>query len=105
MSGFVYIMGNTARGTLYIGVTNNLERRVSEHKIGTTEGFTKQYDLKQLFWYEAFENIETAILKEKQMKAWKREWKINTILKMNPDWCDLSDAWYDEKDGPQPSLG
>ncbi len=88
---FVYILASKKRGVLYIGVTNNLKRRVYEHKNGIIEGFTKRYFVKNLVWYDSTDSIESAITREKQMKFWKREWKINIIEKNNPEWNDLSD--------------
>jgi len=82
-------MTNKKRGTLYIGVTNNLLRRVYEHKQGLVEGFTKQYNLHLLVFFEHCENAYGAIVREKQLKAWHREWKINQIEKENPEWNDL----------------
>ncbi len=85
----VYIMANRPNGTLYVGVASNLLRRVYEHKAGMVEGFTKQYGIKILVWYEVHENAEAAITREKQIKEWKREWKINRIKEINPEWNDL----------------
>ena len=87
---FVYILASKKNGTLYIGVTSNLEKRVWEHKNKVTEGFTKKYDVTKLVYYEQTENVESAISREKQMKEWKREWKIKLIQEKNPEWQDLS---------------
>ncbi len=81
MTGYVYIMTNKPNGTLYIGVTNNLERRVAEHKSGTIDGFTKKYELRNLVWYEEYFNIADAIAREKQMKEWQRSWKESGLLR------------------------
>ncbi|HET6924877.1 MAG TPA: GIY-YIG nuclease family protein [Candidatus Saccharimonadales bacterium] len=90
-SYFVYILTNRARGTLYIGVTNNLERRLAEHRSGEAEGFTKRYALHELVYFEESSSAEDAIAREKQLKRWHRQWKINLIEEsMNPDWKDLS---------------
>lgn len=89
---YVYIMASERNGTLYIGVTNNLERRVGEHIHGEIEGFTKKYNVKLLVWFEETHTIEEAILKEKQIKEWQRKWKIELIEKTNPQWLDLSQA-------------
>jgi putative endonuclease len=86
---FVYIMTNVAFGTLYIGVTNDLARRVYEHKNGLFKGFTKKYKLDKLIYYETYENIEAAIHREKCMKEWNRKWKLRQIIEMNPEWNDL----------------
>lgn len=87
--GWVYIMTNRPNGTLYLGVTSNLARRAWEHREGRIDGFTKQYGLKRLVWYERFEDIRDAIQREKTMKHWSRAWKVRLILDMNPDWRDL----------------
>jgi len=86
---FVYIMANRYRGTVYIGVTNDLVRRVYEHKNELADGFTKQYGLKNLVYYEALDGQIEAIGREKQLKNWKRDWKFDLIEKVNPDWRDL----------------
>ncbi|MEO1656345.1 MAG: GIY-YIG nuclease family protein [Pseudomonadota bacterium] len=88
----VYIMTNQKRGTLYIGVTSNLAKRVYEHREGLTPGFTSKYGLKRLVWYEGFERMSEAVAAEKRMKRWRRQWKIELIEKENPDWRDL---WFD----------
>ena len=85
---YVYIMGND-RPTLYIGVTNNLIRRVYEHKHGFVEGFTEKYGLKKLLYFEVFNRVEDAIAREKQLKHWKRNWKLNLIKEMNQGLKDL----------------
>ncbi len=87
---FVYIMTNKLHGTLYIGVTNNLERRVYEHKNGTHEGFTKKYELCKLVWYDTTNDIHSAIAYEKKLKHWNRLWKLRLIREKNPEWKDLS---------------
>ena len=88
---YVYIMTNKTNRVLYIGVTNNLIRRVYEHKEGMIKGFTEKYKCNKLVWYESTTDINSAIKKEKQMKKWKREYKENLINKMNPEWEDLYD--------------
>jgi putative endonuclease len=88
-SYYVYILTSRIGGTLYIGVTNDLVRRVYEHKSGTAEGFTKDYDVNRLVYFECFDEIETAIQREKRLKKWPRAWKIALIEKDNPNWIDL----------------
>ena len=86
---FVYILANKKNGTLYIGVTNDLIRRVYEHKKGILPGFTKKYNIKILVYYEIHDCIYEAIKREKAMKKWLRKWKIQLIEKENPEWKDL----------------
>src|SRR5215470_19144677 len=88
-SYYVYILASRIGGTLYIGVTNDLVRRVGEHKLKMAEGFTKQYGVSRLVYFEAFDQIEQAIQREKRLKKWPRAWKISLIEKQNPDWIDL----------------
>ncbi len=85
----VYMMTNKKDGTLYIGVSNNLARRVYEHKNGLIDGFTKKYHLHHLVYYEPYNDPTGAILREKQMKKWHRRWKIELIEKKNPEWKDI----------------
>ena len=86
---FVYMLASKRNGTLYICVTSNLNKRIWEHKNGLVEGFTKKYNIKMLVYYERFINAEDAILREKRLKNWKRDWKIELIEKENPNWYDL----------------
>ena len=86
---YVYIMTNKPRGTLYVGVTNNLMRRVYEHKSNTILGFTSRYELHKLVFYEHSTDIYAAIRYEKRIKKWNRQWKIELIEKFNPQWNDL----------------
>lgn len=86
---YVYILASRRNGTLYIGVTNDLKRRVWEHKHNLVKGFTEEYGVHLLVYYEQFEDIEGAILREKRMKKWKRYWKIKLINDMNSAWDDL----------------
>jgi putative endonuclease len=85
----VYILASKRNGTLYIGVTSNLVKRIWEHKNNIVEGFTKQYDVHQLVWYELHGTIESAIVREKRLKDWKRAWKLKLIEDKNPEWRDL----------------
>ena len=89
----VYIMTNYSETSLYIGVTSNLQKRVWEHKNKITEGFTKKYNIDKLVYYEITDSIESAINREKQLQRWHRQWKINLIKQMNPDFKDLSLDW------------
>lgn len=91
MSFWVYILASKPGGTLYIGVTNNLVRRVFEHREALVAGFTKRYDVKTLVYYEQHETARLAIQREKNIKHWPREWKIDLILSTNPEWRDLFD--------------
>ena len=88
-SYFVYLLASRRNGTLYVGVTNDLMKRVCQHKQGLVEGFTKKYGVKILVWYEQTESIESAVLREKQIKKWNRDWKIELIRASNPQWRDL----------------
>lgn len=87
--GYVYIMASRRNGTLYIGVTSDLLGRVYAHRNGLIPGFTKRYGCKLLVWYEYFDDLQDARLRELQMKEWRRAWKIELIEKMNPRWADL----------------
>ncbi|HCQ31648.1 TPA: hypothetical protein DIU27_04700 [Candidatus Collierbacteria bacterium] len=86
---FVYILASYKYGTLYVGVTGNLQNRMEIHQSGVVEGFTKKYKVNKLVYYEEFNSPEEAILREKQLKRWKRFWKINLIETVNPDWEEL----------------
>jgi putative endonuclease len=90
-SYYVYILASKRNGTLYIGVTNDLARRVYEHKNDIVEGFTKKYGIHLLVYYEQYNNVESAIQWERQMKKWNRQWKIRRIEGLNPGWRDLYD--------------
>jgi putative endonuclease len=85
----VYLLASRPRGTLYVGVTNDLLRRVWQHKEGLVAGFTSKYAVKTLVWFEQTESIEAAITREKQIKKWNRAWKIELIETTNPGWRDL----------------
>ncbi|MFO7715543.1 GIY-YIG nuclease family protein [Desulfosarcina sp.] len=86
---YVYILCNKRNGTLYIGITSNLIKRIWQHKNSLVEGFSKQYGLKNLVYFEAYKDVEEAILREKRLKKWNRDWKINLIEKNNPNWEDI----------------
>ena len=89
--GYVYILTNEKNGTLYVGVTSDLVKRIWQHKNKFVEGFSQKYDLDKLVYYEVFDDIENAIEHEKKLKNWHRQWKINLINQKNPDWVDLYD--------------
>ncbi|SHK84533.1 putative endonuclease [Fibrobacter sp. UWT2] len=89
---YVYILTNQYRTTFYTGVTNDLCRRIIEHKIKINEGFTNDYNVNRLVYYEHFFNVGDAIAREKRLKRWKRLWKIELIEKMNADWKDLAES-------------
>ncbi|MBX9403290.1 GIY-YIG nuclease family protein [Lysobacter sp. BMK333-48F3] len=88
----VYLLASAKRGTLYIGATSNLIQRVWQHRNHAADGFSNRYDVTRLVWYEQHETMESAILREKQLKKWNRQWKIGLIEESNPDWRDL---WQD----------
>ena len=88
-SSYVYILASRPYGTLYIGVTSDLVLRIWQHRTDVIAGFTKQYNVKQLVWYEPHTDILEAITREKQLKRWNRDWKINLIQSANPAWHDL----------------
>ena len=86
---YIYILASKRNGTLYIGLTSNLQKRIFENKQEVVEGFTKKYGVKTLVYYEVFDDFENAVKKEKAMKAWKRKWKLELIEQKNKDWQDL----------------
>jgi putative endonuclease len=88
----VYILASQRNGTLYIGVTSDLVQRIWQHKNDVVEGFTKEYGVHMLVWYELHEDMESAIIREKRLKKWNRAWKLRLIEEMNPDWKDLYDS-------------
>jgi putative endonuclease len=90
----VYMMSNRRHGTLYIGVTSDLITRVTQHRSGEIPGFTHRYGLNRLVWFEQWESISEAIHREKSLKKYKREWKINLIERENPDWADLYPGFF-----------
>jgi putative endonuclease len=93
-SYFTYIMASRSH-TLYIGVTADLHKRVFQHKWGDHDGFTARYSCDRLVWFESYQEVAKAIAREKQLKGWKRDKKIDLIQKTNPVWVDLSRDWYD----------
>ena len=100
---YVYIM-SSYRGTLYTGVTNNLMRRVYEHRHTLSKGFTKRYNVSKLVYYETTNNVESAIAREKQIKGWLRNKKVALIESLNPYWSDLAAEWGETPASPDPSL-
>lgn len=91
---FVYILANCKNGTLYIGVTSDLKNRTFQHKYSLTDGFTKKYKVYNLVYYEITNDIKEALLREKRLKKWKRDWKIALIEKNNPNWKDLYESLF-----------
>jgi putative endonuclease len=89
---YVYILASRKHGTLYIGVTNNLIRRVYEHRSDVVRGFSTRYQVHLLVWFESYDDVTTAITREKELKKWRRDWKINLIESSNPEWADLYPA-------------
>ncbi len=92
MTYFVYILASKRNGTLYVGVTNDLTRRAVEHRTSALEGFTKQHEVHHLVYFEPHDSIEDAILREKKLKKWRRQWKIDLIETANPTWKDLFES-------------
>jgi len=90
---YVYILASQRNGTLYVGVTSNLARRVYEHREGVIKGFTHRYGVKSLVWYETFPTAHEAITAEKRIKRWRRAWKLQLIEKLNPQWLDLYESF------------
>lgn len=87
---YVYLLASKINGTLYIGMTNDLQRRVYEHKMGIKKGFTQKYGVNKLVYFESFQDVNEAIRREKNLKKWKRDWKIKLIERENKFWIDLS---------------
>jgi putative endonuclease len=100
---YTYIVGSLS-GTLYIGITNSLERRVWQHKHHEFPGFTAKYGVDRLLYFERFDDVRVAIDREKQLKGWKRQKKIALIEAQNPQWVDLSREWYESDRGPSTPL-
>ena len=86
---YVYLLASRKHGTLYVGVTNDLVRRVSEHRAQIRPGFTERYSVHRLVWYEHYDDAINAIAREKELKKWRRDWKVNLIERSNPEWVDL----------------
>jgi putative endonuclease len=89
---YVYLLASAKHGTLYVGVTNDLVRRVYQHKTGVLRGFTSRYQVHRLVWFESYDDPTNAIVREKELKKWRREWKINLIERSNSEWVDLYES-------------
>jgi putative endonuclease len=100
---WVYILSSVS-GTLYVGVTNNIDKRMWEHKSGLIEGFSKKYKCTRLVYYETFDDVRVAISREKQVKRWRREKKVYLIENVNPHWNDLSENWGSRMVFPKESI-
>jgi putative endonuclease len=94
MSFYVYILANRPDGVIYVGMTDDLARRVWEHRSGAVAGFTRRYGIKMLVWYEQHDSRETALQRERRIKKWNRAWKIELIERANPEWNDLYDGLF-----------
>ena len=92
---YVYILTNQSNKVLYTGITNNLERRVYEHRVKLIRGFTSKYNIIKLVYYDSTTDVNSAIAREKQIKGWSRQKKIDLITGVNPQWVDLSEGWYE----------
>ncbi len=92
---YTYILASKKNGTLYVGITSDLEKRIVEHKTKMLGGFTEKYDVNMLVYFEETDDVGYAIAREKQIKKWNRQWKFNLIKKTNPDWKDLAKDWFD----------
>ncbi|MEP3225094.1 MAG: GIY-YIG nuclease family protein [Parasphingorhabdus sp.] len=90
----MYLMANKRNGTIYVGVTSNLAQRAYQHRNGLIDGFSKDNDCRLLVWYEAYDDLQEARKRERQMKKWKRKWKLELIEKENPQWKDLFDTLF-----------
>ena len=91
MAYYVYLLASKKHGTLYLGVTNDIVRRVYEHRRKVVKGFTSRYGVDKLVWFEIYDDVEMAIAREKELKKWRRDWKIRLIEEQNPEWDDLYD--------------
>ena len=92
---YTYILANKRNGTLYVGITSDLEKRIVQHKTKMFEGFTEKYDVNRLVYFETTDDVGYAIAREKKIKRWNRKWKLELIEKMNPEWEDLAKDWFD----------
>lgn len=101
----VYILTNRLGNVMYIGVTSDLERRLSEHRAKFVRGFTAKYNVQKLVYMGSYGDINDAIAREKQVKGWRREKKNALVEAVNPEWKDLSEGWYEEKGDPSPCSG
>jgi putative endonuclease len=101
---YVYMLQSSSRRCLYIGMTNNLHRRVFEHKAHRTEGFTDQYNATRLVYWQSFGDVYKAIAREKQLKGWRRGKKLWLVAQFNPGWKDLAAAWYEKRKVPRIAL-
>ena len=90
---YVYILANKRNGTIYIGMTNDLERRIKEHKLKEVKGFTEKYNLDKLVYFETFSNNSDAFIRERQLKKWNRKWKLRLIEENNLEWKNLAEDW------------
>ncbi|TFF24995.1 GIY-YIG nuclease family protein [Jiella endophytica] len=104
MGGWVYIMASQRNGTLYVGVTSDLHRRVLEHREGDVKGFTARYGCRTLVWHERHDDIEIAIQRETSIKRYRRAWKLRLIEDLNPQWLDLFERFSDEDNPYRPSF-
>ena len=105
MTYWVYVLASGKHGTLYVGVTNSLDRRISEHRSGLYGGFTKKYGVTKLVWYRGYGEVVEAIHFEKRLKRWRRDWKIALIEEDNPGWADLYAEMMAVPPGPLTSMG
>ena len=103
MSYYVYLLASRKDGPLYLGVTNNLIRRAFEHRTKAVAGFASRYNITRLVWFEIYDDPLTAIAREKELKKWRRDWKLHLIEGFNPDWGDLFEVCY-EKDNPADAI-
>jgi putative endonuclease len=105
MTYYVYILASQRNGTLYVGVTNDLVRRIFEHRNDMVPGFTRKYGIHRLVWFDSTPDVRTAIAREKQIKKWRRAWKLDLIERSNPDWADLYDGLSEGSDDGRDHLG